>query len=398
MRVMMYVQHLLGIGHLQRASILARGMAAAGLNVCVALGGRDVPGISFDGCARIPLPSVYAADATFKVLLDENDHPIDDDWRDHRSARLAFEFDALNPDVLIIELFPFGRRMFAFELVPLLAQARSIFPVTPVICSLRDILVHKSDAERNHKAVQFANTWFDRVLIHGDPSLVGIEASFPEMQLLKDKLVYTGYVVDPDAAEDDPRFPPSEVGHNEVIVSVGGGAVGEGLLRTALHAKPHSRLASCIWRLITGPNLPEKTFAELAWSPPPGVIVERWRDDLPRLLRRCRVSVSQAGYNTVVELLRARARAVLVPFADAGETEQSTRARLLTERGLAVTVPKEELSPEALAGAIDQAAAITPGNILLDLNGVNRTIEIVRVLGEAKLRPENGGPFSSGVS
>ena len=39
-RVLFYVQHLLGIGHLKRAEILAEAMAAAGLDVTVAYGGR----------------------------------------------------------------------------------------------------------------------------------------------------------------------------------------------------------------------------------------------------------------------------------------------------------------------------------------------------------------------
>ena len=38
-RVLFYVQHLLGIGHLKRAAILAEAMAAMGLDVTVAYGG-----------------------------------------------------------------------------------------------------------------------------------------------------------------------------------------------------------------------------------------------------------------------------------------------------------------------------------------------------------------------
>ena len=61
-RVMFYVQHLLGIGHLKRASLITRAMAAAGLDVSVVLGGREVPGVDFAGCARILLPPVHEGD------------------------------------------------------------------------------------------------------------------------------------------------------------------------------------------------------------------------------------------------------------------------------------------------------------------------------------------------
>jgi predicted glycosyltransferase len=374
-RVMFYVQHLLGIGHVRRASLIARGMAQAGLDVSVALGGREVPGIDFNGCTRVLLPSVHAADESFKTLLDESGKRIDDEWRDHRAARLIYEYEALRPRVLMLELFPFGRRMFGFELLPLLTAARASSASSCIVCSLRDILVRKRDAAFNRRTVAFARTWIDRILIHGDPKLVPIEASFPEMAEIADKLSYTGYVVEmsgPIVSELQ-----SPIGNGEVIVSVGGGAVGLSLLRAAIGAKPLSRLANATWRLITGPNLPDDAFAALAWSPPPGIIVERWRSDLPALFRSCAVSVSQAGYNTVMDLLRARARAVLVPFAAGGESEQTVRAEALAARGLAVSIEAATLSPKILADAIDKALTLAPHCVEIDCTGVETTARLV---------------------
>src|SRR3989441_12957595 len=51
-------------------------------------------------------------------------------------------FHSLRPNVLLIELFPFGRKKFANELLPLLEEARIARRPRPVVvCSLRDILV-----------------------------------------------------------------------------------------------------------------------------------------------------------------------------------------------------------------------------------------------------------------
>ena len=47
------------------------------------------------------------------------------------------------------------------------------------------------------------------------------------------------------------------------------------------------------------------------------------------LLAGAGVSISQAGYNTLMEVVQARARAVAVPFAGGNETEQTLRARRL---------------------------------------------------------------------
>jgi len=87
------------------------------------------------------------------------------------------------------------------------------------------------------------------------------------------------------------------------------------------------------------------------------VIVERFRNDFPSLLRNCCLSLSQGGYNTVMELLTAGARAVIVPFGAGQEIEQAMRARRLAERGLVRMVDSAALTPALLAAAIDDALA-----------------------------------------
>ena len=54
------------------------------------------------------------------------------------------------PAVVLIEMYPFGRRRFEFELVPLLDAAHSMAEDRPrVVCSLRDILVQRPAARRS---------------------------------------------------------------------------------------------------------------------------------------------------------------------------------------------------------------------------------------------------------
>ena len=76
------------------------------------------------------------------------------------------------------------------------------------------------------------------------------------------------------------------------------------------------------------------------------------RTDFASILSRARVSVSQAGYNTVTDLLATGARAVLVPFSAEGEREQSIRARVLAEAGFARVVDEDRLTAAALLDAI----------------------------------------------
>lgn len=375
---MLYVQHLLGIGHLKRASILAQAMSKAGLAVSVVLGGPSVANIDFPGCARILLPSASAADARFSGLLDEGGRPIDEAWRDRRQARLCSEFAALRPDVLVIEQFPFGRRQFRFELMPLLEAARAARPQPWIVCSIRDALVRKS-SDREREMVAIAAGWFDRILVHADPTIMRLEETLPEIGAVAGKLVYTGYVADAHAARLRPDDHVS--GRDEVIVSVGGGVVGEPLLRAALATRPLTSLSGHVWRLICGPNLPPDIVADLRWRKGSGVIVDRWRADLPVLLRNCVLSISQAGYNTLISILQARARAVVVPFATGNETEQAHRARTFGKRGLVTVVeleafPADKL-PEKLAEAVESALAAARPCAAVDLSGAESSAEIL---------------------
>jgi len=161
-------------------------------------------------------------------------------------------------------------------------------------------------------------------------------------------------------------------------VSAGGGAVGAPLLNAALAARSLTQQRDALWHVITGPNLPENDFAALQEGAGDKLRIERFRPDFPRLLASCRVSVSQAGYNTLMEILAVGARAVVVPFADGQESEQPLRARLLAERGLVQVVAPQDLTPAALAAAIDAAAAMpAPSEGLFNLAGAAATAEIL---------------------
>jgi predicted glycosyltransferase len=351
-RVFFYVQHLLGIGHLRRAATLARALAADGFDVLVVSGGAPVDGLALGGARLHQLPPVRAADARLKELARLDGSPLDEAFRADRTRRLLDLFEAEQPDILLTEQFPFGRTQLRFELLPLLEAAQDR-PAAPwIVSSIRDVLRRTASPARVDEMVQTFEA-FDAVLVHADPALVRLDDSFPAWPDIQARALYTGYVSDQDAEVAD-----IAVGKGEVIVSAGGGAVGAPLLQAALAARPLTALADRRWRLLVGPNMPEEERAALAASASGvDVIVEPVRADFPALLRNAVLSISQAGYNTVVETLCHGDRAVLVPFGTARETEQADRARVLVERGMVAAVPPGELTPESLAAAIARAWA-----------------------------------------
>lgn len=355
-RILFYVQHLLGMGHLMRATRIAGAMVAAGMNVELVLGGEPVEGLDPHGARVTYLPPVKAESANFSSLLTGEGTPADTDYLDRRRDMLLAIFDRVRPDALITEAYPFGRRIMRFELVPLIARARAMSPRPLIACSIRDILQRNPQPVPTRDTVAAIADGFDAVLVHGDRAFVAIEETFPAASEFAGKINYTG-IVGPE-----PETVTRAVADTaDVVVAAGGGRVGRNLMRLAMEAKAHTLLKDARWLCVTGPLMPAEDRAALtALGAQSGVRIAGFRPDLVALFAHARVAISQAGYNTVADLLAARCRSVLVPLAEGVETEQSDRATRLAERRLAVVVEEPGLSAQALAEAIDAASSLPP--------------------------------------
>lgn len=378
-RALFYVQHLLGIGHLKRAATIARAMQRAGLEVTLVSGGPTVPGLDVGGARMVQLDAVRAGDLYFKVLLDDGGQPIDDGFRRRRRDRLLATLHETRPHLVVTELFPFGRRQLRSELLPLIEAAWAMQPRPAVVSSVRDILVEPPKPERVVEMVELADRWYDLVMVHGDQSLIAFDRTFPLAERIRSRIRYTGYVVEPPPADR------SDAGIGEVIVSAGGGALSEPLLAAALQARPLTRLRDAGWRLLAGPALDDDAFARLRYAAPDGVTVERSRGDFTTLLANCRLSVSQGGYNTVMEVLATRCRALVIPYAGGRETEQTLRARLLAERGALTVLDERAMTLESLVAGIESALdAPRPDAASIDIGGAEATAHMLAALAASR--------------
>jgi len=370
-RVFFYVQHLLGIGHLARASRIAGALSDDGFDITVVTGGSPVRGFPGPGVRHIALPAIMSGDAGFSGLTDEHGHPIDEAFKARRRDLLLAAFQDCRPDIVLLEAFPFGRRQVRFELLPLLETIAASTPKPLVMTSLRDILQERAKPGRDEETVALIKQHFDRVLVHGDPGFARLEDTFPLASEIIDRVCYTGLVAAPVPAPAAERF--------DVVVSAGGGAVGIDLIRASLGAA--IAIGKGRWCLITGPNLPQADFDAIAAEAPAHVNVVRFRTDFASLLTGTRLSVSQAGYNTVCDVLQAGCQSLLIPFTAGGETEQTTRAIRLEKLGLAQVLTEDALSAHSMQRAIERALENPAPNIHgLDLNGARHTAAILRSL------------------
>ncbi len=202
-----------------------------------------------------------------------------------------------------------------------------------MLASIRDILATPSRHERI-AATQARLDAYDAVLVHGDPAFLPLDASWPVAAALAARLLYTGYVDEAESVSA-PAGPRSGI-----VVSGGSSAAGLPLQEAAVAAAHLTPALS--WRILVGRAVPEAAFAALVSAASANAVVERARPDFRALLSRAALSVSQAGYNTVLDLLHGGCPALLVPFEAGHETEQRLRAETLAAHGLARVLPERE--------------------------------------------------------
>ncbi|MEZ5930396.1 MAG: glycosyltransferase [Alphaproteobacteria bacterium] len=377
MTVLIWVQHLLGTGHFKRAATLAEAMAADGIEVTLVSGGPPVEWIKPEGVRLEQLPGIRARDRQFSAMVDLDGRPIDQVFIAKRRAKLMAVLARTRPRVLITEMFPFGRRAFQFELMRLLEAASSFVPRPKILCSVRDILVIKKDQSRYDWMRDLVQTYYDYVLVHTDPKLVPFDLTFPHVKQIEQKIVNTGYVTERPASAE----PRSNSLAPEVLVSTGGGRVGARLIEAAIKARAQSRLKDVPWRIIAGGYADKAELDALRSKLPLGIILTGPTPDFQARLANSLLSISQAGYNTVVEGLRLGKRMVLVPFETASETEQSLRAERLSTMGFAQTINEADLTPESLAKAVDAVLDRPPPQVLdVNLDGMINTVKFVQDL------------------
>ena len=160
-RVLVYVQHLLGIGHLMRARLIAEALAARGFDVHLVSGGMPIGGRLPRGVHTIQLPPIRVSDASFTPLRDADFEPIDDAYRDRRRALLLAAYEAARPSAVLFETFPFGRRSLRFELFPLLERMHATRPRPLVVASIREILQVQQKPAREREMLEWAARFVD---------------------------------------------------------------------------------------------------------------------------------------------------------------------------------------------------------------------------------------------
>jgi len=372
MNIIFYCQYVWGMGHFIRSLEFAR--ALSGHDVTLMAGGQEVEVDLPEHVRLLRLPVLYM-DEKFTRLIPGSPGQSVEQIQHERKKTIYSLMEDLQPDLFIVELYPFGRSIFGFELEPLLGDIRAgKFGRVKAVCSLRDILVEKKDPPAYEKRVlQKLNRYFDALLIHSDAALQRLDETFSRAGDIKIPLEYTGFITqqtDPAAGRKLRRELKIAPGEKLIVASAGGGRSGLNLLTSVLDACELIRDSLPIrLEAFTGPFMENEAYEKLVARCAPGIRIQRYTRHFLDYLYAADLSVSLAGYNTCMNLLVTQVPALVYPYSR--QREQPMRVNKIKNMLPMKILNEENVQPDRLSDHIVQMLdqQRTLKTLPIDLNG-----------------------------
>jgi len=401
-RLMIYAQDGLGLGHMRRTTSIAAELIKLQPDAVV-LTVEDSPLGNFFRTSPnhdyVKLPSIK------KVRPG--------DWR---AVSLPLRFEdvralreqlirsvALNfrPNILLVDHMPHGAMG---ELRPALEALRRIVPEARLVLGLRDIIDAPEVVRRRWQvegAYEAMQRFYDLVLVYGSRDVFDLANQYRLPEGVARKVRYCGYLCTPAVARYAERIRAqyahgARAGTKLVVAMAGGGADAYPMMRALLDALPalqaRERLALV---MIVGPFMSsaERRDLQSRAAGLPAQVRITVSDPLS-YIDAADLVIARAGYNTTMEILRSSTPALLIP-RPGPSAEQRTRARLFRERGWVDALDPDDVSSGTLAEAIARGLGSVPKARALarpDLAGLSAAVEqlvsLLRIAGqERRLAP-----------
>ncbi|MFB3918594.1 MAG: glycosyltransferase [Candidatus Velamenicoccus archaeovorus] len=371
-KILLYYTHKESLGHTSRITTLADAFASFGRGLFeVYLLQAGVPQHTFrpkPGITKIDVPYPFYSKAQFKNL------PADIRNIGLRADFILDKTKDIMPDVFMTEYFPFGRSECFLELSEaflfLKKQRKKILATIGYPYITLDVI---KNVPRFFKEMRF----YDKIFIHTPenfeyPYFLELVPDKERRDLyasifasLKEKIIHTGYILPrctegaghPAAERLMKRWKKSK--RKKILVSRGGGTTCPKIIASAILAKRYLGDDAAML-LSAGPasGRKEMEFFE-ALVRKHGIkhtSVVPYVPHFADCLGACDVSVSLAGYNTSVQLLRLGKKCIIAPYTVLAKSgwinDQTPRARLLEKHLNARLFDYDGLRSETLAGAI----------------------------------------------
>src|ERR1051326_437634 len=351
LRVAIYSQDSLGLGHLRRNTLIGRRLLERmpGSNILLFM---DSPTGTFldlpRGMDHMKLPSIRKIDAGhWKATVLQIDAPALHKWR---ADLLRDALTHYRPDLILVDHMPGGAQG---ELIPALKALKEVYPECSVILGLRDILDKQEVIERvweEEGAYDALRLYYDRILIYGCREIFDA-ARIYHLPVPPHGIRYCGYVVNrcPVRTSSSVRSVIRPPGKRFVYVSAGGGGDSALLMHTYVRAirllrdKVDFDTVMAVG-IHASPEVHEAIQSQARNLPIE--VVSHVTDGLG-MMAAADMVVCMAGYKTLAEVVSLRKKALVIPRAGP-RAEQRMRAGLFAARGLIDVLDPQDVTPEAL--------------------------------------------------
>jgi predicted glycosyltransferase len=371
-------QHSLGVGHLNRTSLLAGEMAKIpGVCVTHISGGPPTgilsphPGVSF-----VELPPLIVSGFRSTDLVSIEKEKTKEDIEKERVHIIRNMIDKRHPDLFITEFFPFSPHRLDGTVMPVLNHIRDKYPQCGIVCSSRDIPICHGEvltAERVRYINSILDNYYDLLLIHGDPTITTL-SEIPSLRKLRPlcPVIYTGYIAERRNARSH-----SSRTEERVLVTIGGGRDGHHIIECAIKVAEHNKEYK--FDLVCGPFMEEERVKELKIRVArfTNAHVHRYIPNLKEIVSSYDLVICPGGYNTLVETIVRRRKCISIPRKNS--YEQRKRVNLFSAKGLLQQIPESRLTASRLARIMKNMlnSRCTPV-VRINSEGLKNTVDILQ--------------------
>ena len=363
-----YSQPALGIGHLMRSLYICKSLVQD-FTIDFFLGAPGVPfPIDSPNFHLYTMPPlwIHSWQDPPKLVDPTGQHTVQEQFERRRHYLESFVNQSYA--FAIIEFYPFSKGIFGLEIERLIKKVKDKNPNCKMICSLRDIIDKKSTQEEE-RIVKKINENFDAILVHADPSVVKLEETFAHVADIADKIVYTGYVSNPEKAIESIKR------ENLIVVSIGSGSYGYELARAASLAAIFIQDYHFVF--VLGPKSPPEVAQDISLAVKEmqlsNVTIVDFLPDFYDVLRKSTLSISLGG-STIVDAIATKTPSLI--YVDA-HVEHVLRAEKFAQKGVIQTMHLEDLHPDRLCPLILSAAATKFPSANIDVDGSQHTLQAI---------------------
>lgn len=362
MLIMLYSHDSYGLGHIRRSLEIAQHLSESipQASLIMLTGSMQAHAYALpDRMEYIKLPTL-TKDAGGQYCSRLLPHTIDITLK-LRQRIILESVRNLRPDILIVDKAPAGIRG---ELLPALQFLKTKSPSSRIILGMRDIEDHPDHVHAEWAKsgiVSLLKHTYHAIFLYGSRTLYDPVKEYGLSPSIEKKFISCGYVgraqrgISPKQIRAELPLQTNRL----VLVTPGGGDDGYPLLKAYVSMLRKYRPSSNLpfdTLLVTGPLMDPQQRRRLqqAASPELGLTVLDFTPRLYDYLASADLVVSMGGYNTVVEILTANQRGIIVPRVRP-RLEQYIRAKHLAAHGLIDMIHPDELTSTKLFKAITQS-------------------------------------------